>query len=506
MKACCCSRYLSSIMILITGLLYANITFAQDFYIAQTAQGGNTGVDCADAYAVTWFNNSGNWSSPTKIKGYIGPGDTVHLCGTISTELYVGANGISGSPITIHFESNAKISTPASNLLQILGGNYITIDGGTNGIMENTANGTNLANQVVTAGIEATGISNFEVKNLTIQNLYVHTSSDTGTQDFTVGGGIHISGGGSNISIHDCTFHDIGWVLNGGIVNGSNYSVYNNYFYNYDHAMAGVGANATNINIYNNHFGSTASWDTVSNQWHHDGIHIFFSQGYTVSNVNIYNNLFDGNWGNNNTAHIFMECDYSHTDPNACKNFTVYNNVHIQYSGDYLNNGFIGLWGPNHRVMNNTYIGSGVYNSVCVQLGGSNLIFQNNIVSGCHTFLTLATGYTLASGGLNYNLYANEGPGGNYPWGNPTGVRTLSAWHASTGQEAHSQLVSSAYLNSNGSLQSSSGARGAGINLTSLSISKLDSDYAGTPRPSSAAWDIGAFCSRNVDPTAPTLY
>jgi len=68
MKACCCSRYLSSIMILITGLLYANITFAQDFYIAQTAQGGNTGVDCADAYAVTWFNNSGIGLALPKLK------------------------------------------------------------------------------------------------------------------------------------------------------------------------------------------------------------------------------------------------------------------------------------------------------------------------------------------------------------------------------------------------------------------------------------------------------
>ncbi len=42
-------------------------------------------------------------------------------------------------------------------------------------------------------------------------------------------------------------------------------------------------------------------------------------------------------------------------------------------------------------------------------------------------------------------------------------------------------------------LQSASGAIGAGVNLTGLGIVGLDVDVAGTPRPASGAWDVGAY-------------
>ena len=42
-------------------------------------------------------------------------------------------------------------------------------------------------------------------------------------------------------------------------------------------------------------------------------------------------------------------------------------------------------------------------------------------------------------------------------------------------------------------LQSGSAAIGKGANLTSLGITALNSDAAGTARPSSGGWDIGAF-------------
>jgi len=77
---------------------------ATDLYIAQAATGGSTGADCGDALPYTFFNNSSNWPSP------IGPGTTVHLCGTItapagaSSFLSFQGGGANGNPITLKFE------------------------------------------------------------------------------------------------------------------------------------------------------------------------------------------------------------------------------------------------------------------------------------------------------------------------------------------------------------------------------------------------------------------
>ena len=60
---------------------------AEHIYIAQTARGANTGTDAANAHAYTWFNDDRNWSTVAATDGKIGPGDTVHLTGTISNEL-----------------------------------------------------------------------------------------------------------------------------------------------------------------------------------------------------------------------------------------------------------------------------------------------------------------------------------------------------------------------------------------------------------------------------------
>src|SRR5438132_776393 len=82
-------------------------------------------------------------------------GTIVHLCGTFtgtlnSTMLTAQGSGASGNPVTLLFETNANFTSPAWNspngAINIGGRNFITIDGGTNGIIQNTANGTNLAN------------------------------------------------------------------------------------------------------------------------------------------------------------------------------------------------------------------------------------------------------------------------------------------------------------------------------------------------------------------------
>lgn len=476
--------------IFIIFILLSSTAFAEDIYISQTAQGGDTGINCANSHDATWFNTAGNWGDGVS---KIGPGDITHLCGTITSSIATKMSGTVGLPITILFESGAKISRASGNCLTIAHA-YILVDGGTNGVIENTDNGTNLGFKNATSGIIASGstVGNLEVKNLIIQNLYIHSSlTDTGStgQDLTTAGGIYWNSSGSNIYIHDNIFHDMCWALNvQGTNSRSNFNVYNNTFYNYDHGVGGLGG-LSNVNIYNNHFGTTANWDTTADKWHHDGIHVFYGAGIAISNVNIYDNIFDGDWGTNNTAHIFIEGDYTHTDPNADSNFSIYNNVFIQNSGNMLNNGFASGGGTNWAWYNNTFLGAGVNNSRCVALSGADIIFKNNILYGCNTFISDSAGTTYLSGGLNNNLYSNRAGGGNEPFVyQGTNKTTFTLWQSATGQDSNSTQISDAFLNVDGSLKSISSAIDSGTTITYFST-----DYAGLTRPIGAAWDIGAY-------------
>lgn len=120
-------------------------------YVAQDSAGQDTGVDCADAHAVSWFNDASSWGSST---GRIGPGTIVHLCGVIdvpagTTGLTVQGSGTSSAPITIFFEPGAVLESPyfpTNNYneaaLVMMNQSWIVVDGGTNGVIQDTLNGT----------------------------------------------------------------------------------------------------------------------------------------------------------------------------------------------------------------------------------------------------------------------------------------------------------------------------------------------------------------------------
>src|SRR5262249_26163841 len=69
----------------------APTAWANDVFISQA--GGGTGASCASPLSVTFFNTSGNWTVGIPSGTQIGPGTTVHLCGT-----FTGA--LSGSMLT----------------------------------------------------------------------------------------------------------------------------------------------------------------------------------------------------------------------------------------------------------------------------------------------------------------------------------------------------------------------------------------------------------------------
>ena len=140
------------IIVIIAALLFNTNALADDIFVAQTAAGGDTGADCSNAHSMSWLNTAGSWGGGG---ADVDPGDTVRLCGTLTTALTIQGGGSDGSLITILFEPGAKFSaatwtTPA---ITNAGYDYIIIDGGTNGIIDATDNGTSLTYQNEVAAI-----------------------------------------------------------------------------------------------------------------------------------------------------------------------------------------------------------------------------------------------------------------------------------------------------------------------------------------------------------------
>jgi len=487
---------------------------AKDIYIAQAATGSADGASCASASAVTFFNNAANWGAGAS---QIGPGTTVHLCGTISSQMTTRGSGVSGSPIIILFEPNAKISLPAcdstNGCLSIANRNYITVDGGTSGIIENTANGTGLPNSVDSIGVVVTSCSNCVVQNLTIRNLYVH-SSPSDTHNFNADGAIYSAAvtSGSNLVIQNNTMHDCHWCVffnygQGG--NISNISFINNNIYNTDHgiAMAGYGLGGgsqvlTGLVISGNSFHDFSNWDTTANAYHHDGVHLFSNNNASASGSRIYNNSCYGNLGANVTSCFFIE--------QASPGTLIFNNLMSNFTAPGGNFGLIGFGDNNGGgVYNNTMIGPGNNAFYCLMIAtpssGSPANFENNVMSGCW----MGTAYYNLSpivGTLDYNAYGDAGSstvgykiqgGINYD---------LSGWRSFTGKESHSLYAVSLNLSSNGTPSSGSAVIGAGANLTSLGIAELNSDRAGVARPATGSWAIGAYqYSASSTPPSPPL-
>ena len=509
---------------------------ANDIYIAQTSAGAGTGADCADAYAYTFFNAAGNWGTGA---GKISPGTTVHLCGTFTgtagqTLLTSQGNGSSGSPITIHFETGAVLTAPywsSNGAIRLFGAAYIVVDGGTNGIIQNTANGTGLAYQQSSRAIVALYACNYcEVKNLTVSNLYVHAQCEASsgcdtTVDQTSVNAVQFSG--TNVLIHDNTIHDIGWaIFQEYVTNGdTGIQIYNNNIYNMDHGFAGgAGPNVTVplLSIYNNHFHDMAAWDTgTADHYHHDGIHIFSSLSPVgkIQNLYIYNNLFDGNEGSCCvTAWVFLEGGASAgSTPWTDSTGTAYifNNV-IVGSID-TGNGQLSIGsGTGHQVLNNTILGVNQgKNGSCLlfDTAATNVTVENNAISGCNQLLANGNPQPTSFALIDYNAY-----GGNITGGNPHfnfaafNANTFSAWRTVCGCDAHSvaSLGTAFSMTSEGAPQAVFMGLRAGADLSSLAtgpLASLSSDTSAggthTPvvRPSSGAWDMGAYAySSAVNP------
>ena len=486
--------------------------WAGNVYITQNTSGGDTGADCANAHSASWFNSNATG------------GNTYHLCGTFtgtagSTMLSVPA-GSAGNVVTVLFEPGAVMTAPfwgthsgaypTSGAIS-LKGSYVIVDGGTNGVIQNTTNGAagttcpgGSCTDNISAGIfVSSSATNVEIKNLTIKNIFLCNGAPTCNSVYSTPIMIGPYSALSNSSIHDNTLSGagIGLFLEFSGKTISNVDIYNNTttdeYWGIAVSAGSSGNSTNNVNIHGNNISGCSNWAGAYNQGgtgngpHCDGVIVYCTQASSCG-FNIYNNVISESGAV--TADVY--CTYSNGSGGSGSQCTLFNNVlNIDnYTGSGVGGGSAfwagGSTGP-HRLYNNTIVGSTTSPANYLVILGQGTVqdMQNNLFTGDHYAVynysgSLSSYLSSADYNLYYNLYSS-------PFFNGTSAITYAAWQG-LGYDAHG-VTGNPNLNSAYMLQSGSAAIGKGANLTSLGITALNSDAAGTARPSSGGWDIGAF-------------
>jgi hypothetical protein len=494
---------------LLSGLLFVFNVVAENLYVAQTATG--TGTSVALATNFTFFNTAGNWGAGA---GKISSGDTVWICGVVGTNLSVQASGSLGSPITIAFDTNAVMRAGywlGGGAITVSGFSNIVIDGFYNGIIEATNNGSaglGYPNATYSVGIYATDAQDLEIKNLTIQNMYVRTNTDNtatccgANHDST--NAIEIWGNMSRLSIHNNLMHDCGTGVNVIYPNATTINTINVFSNTVYHASVGVqiGSASTDgtVNdphIYSNEIYDGYPWLDPSDQFHAHLIMVWAeTTGNVINRLKIYNNYTHGNWdpGSHVTAHIFLACSFA----TPFKDTEIFNNVMTISSNSTPGNGVIEIQGGTQGLLiaNNTILGVGPGYGIEVRsdvVGNSNIELYNNVVSNFDRYISMPIP---GMSNANRNLYFAGSSkwylgGTNYP--------TLGTWQALNydlnGLETNPNLDASYKPQTGGP------AVDAGITLTNFTTDRI-----GTSRPQGSAWDIGAYELITGGGPSPTYY
>jgi hypothetical protein len=505
-------------------LVLTSAGLAADIYVAQNAAGGDTGGDCTNAHSAAWFNTAGNWGT---MPGQIGPGTTVHLCGTFTaaspntTMLTVLGSGTAGNPITILFETDAQLTSPAwsaNGAINLNSKSYIILDGGSNGSIVATANGTGLTYQQATSAIRnpnSGAASDITIKNFTISNIYHYLYDGSDVSSATASQCVLVQAVTDNILIYNNTMTQCGQaaidITAAGSATTTNWQVYGNDLSQAVWLIDISGAGSSlfqNVLIHDNNLHDYDQyWDTAD-YMHGDPIFVRAPvSGSSYSGVYIYNNSFYGNATTHTTGYIFFSYNGSGASYvfnntfrfnqnvasngsiaaqwNGCGTIYVYNNTFdgtVGYPADWNRASLIGTSG-----------GSGTPNTVVwknnlhADLAGFNLS-QGTLTSDYNVWfhVSLAPSYPIQAFYTNSTYYYYQPSDGSPNW---TGL----------GYDTHSTASSAdPKLTSSDQLQAGSSAIGAGTNLTSLcnsdpNLVPLCSDKAGRPRPASGAWDAGAY-------------
>ncbi len=468
---------------------------AADIYFAQTSAGSNNGTNCANAYSMTRFNtNDSNWSGD----------NTLHLCGTITTAGVLQASGTSGHLITVKFETNAKFSAATwangSNILGASAWDYGVIDGGTNGIIEATNNGSSptYANQNDFFGVHIATCNHCEIKNLLVRNLFIRN----GTLDNQVGGnGIEITVG-SNNHIHGNITHDMASGIGhnfGGTLD--DIEIDHNVAYNHNWSYYGGHNGTSSVTNYKFHDNEAYDWymwdDESTNCCHHNGLHLFSNAAMVQEIIapQFYNNYFHGRMGLRATAFFFFDVESPGITDGLFFNNVIYD---TDTGSDGPQNGQVVAAAGKISYYNNTFWSANVYNTCLKTDYTGTTPFSNNILRACNSAVWLHGNGTITGDKNTYYISAGWNIGPTYSPYNYAG------WVGACSCDAASQNGVDPLLDASFVPLVTSPVIGFGTNFTSLMITALDEDATGDARPAMGAWDAGAK-NYGATPTNPDI-
>lgn len=488
-------RQIASLAIFLTFLFVVPLS-ATTRYVSQSGGlfTGGTACNGQTAISVATFNSTTN------------AGDDLNWgCGTLTSQLAPTGNGTSGHPVIIRFDTGASIQMPVCNpCIFLVNKSYYTIDGQGVGIIESTANGTGLANQLNSTGIDASGSTGVTVENLTIANIYVHTGTSNDGIDQTQMRCIYANSW-TNLTITGNTMHDAGWCINLQYGTGNGYTIQKNTIYNCDHGIAFGGSSGGTVTgtllIDSNEIYGFANWDTATDSFHHDAFHGYGNTGGTPSTTvapTISNNYFHGPWSTCSpscaTGGIFIES--GSTSPGITGVFNVFNNICTAGASDTIASGGgcidISDGGSTNNIVNNTVRGGGANCALgftLQNLTGANV--QNNVVSNCNQLIWYKSD-TFTT--LDHNVYAQAASSNSFECGITFySTAQFSSYSSACGEGASSSYQASDGLNADGTVNPGSAVISAGSNQTSLGITRLNSDRVNSARPGVGAWTAGAL-------------
>lgn len=498
-------------------MVFAACAFGTTRYIATSAGTFSGGTACNGQTTIT----PSTWNATTNSAG-----DINYICGTITiptgaTGLTAKGSGTSGSLISLIFDAGAvlqSVSFGGSPGGSVGGGivfnnvSYWTVDGQNTGIIQNIGNGspgqtTCLSGCTVNQNSVGLWISNaigITVQSLTIRNIYMDLNGAGSWSDAGYTADVWVGGPSSSIVIKSSTLNDAHTGIWAGFDNGNltGFTIANNAIAHHAWCVSWANGTASSSttstgSIYGNSIGNFNDWNLSGNSgWHTDGI-ITYTYNTVTFNPVIYNNNFygdlDGGTGAG-TAHISVGTNYGAVSSGTGTG-TVFNNV-IDMTGN--THCAAALWdqGVGVRFYNNTIVGPptcSTGSSIGLVISGDSASLENNIFSTLRSMIggygSAATDLTTSNRNVFYNCMSSscfgfgDGSGPNYS--------SLAAYKTGTGQDAESVSTNPNLVNF--VPQSGSPGVGLGINLTSMGITALDSDKAGVTRPSSAAWDAGAY-------------
>ena len=506
------TRMLVSPAFLTICLAGASAANAKDFYIAQTPTGTGTGQNCANALSYSFFNTSANWGAGAT---QISPGSTVHLCGVFNAPagasgfLRFASGGSSGNPVTLLFESGAILQAPyfgaSGGAIDTAGNAFVTIDGGSGGIVRNTLNGSAGAvcpggpctSQQDSLAISMIDCQNCTVRNLSIASMYVHASlsdtADHGVYSLRIIDGNNVTIGPAN-TITDCrwcVFYAYG-------KQDTNLTIAGNTIANAQHGMA-IGNNGGTLNgvaVHDNTIHDWTNWDDSADTNHQNALHIWAVGGGVISNFSFYNNYLYGDMGIHATAMLFIE----QNGGGVISSPLVYNNIFDSTSAAHApGNGLLYSQAGSCGLYNNVFrTATSASATIGVDLAASGCTLENNVFENIWVAVYLEAGNSLTSDFNDYFQIGNWDYRGSFEG-------SFAAWSSACGCDAHA-ITADPALNTAFQPAAGSPVIGKGTNLSGLGIPNLNLDKAGVAR--GAAWDMGAFAFSGgapaVAPAPPT--